>query len=696
MSTERIIGIDLGTSTSVLRVKTYIDGIPEASPVSVESVKFNGQDTLPTLAFYDKNHEEYLMGDQAEREMENDDGELFRNFKLDLLSTDPNIRQKAEDLIRRFFEYMYEAYSYDQENFTLCDKETTYVSYPAKWPPELADAMLKIASEAGFKNVQGMDEPSAAIQTVLVQKNAELQRFGGGALNVLMIDMGAGTTDLALCRHTPGKKKADILSIWPTSEGHALFGGREIDDALWGYVKAYIDDCGVQNPHIESQLNPKTKSWKENTVSTALKKNRVVTDCNFVNILFTYAQKKQFPAIDREVFEEKLEPYLKKFPELINGLLLNLGGISPEDMDLVILTGGHSQWYFVDEILSGKLTKFGAVNLPKIRQEPERIIRFARPQETVALGLAYQGINTQPIPEQKKGPAAETKKEPEATATSSHSSFPTTDSDSPAFDKDSFFMQVDSVATIAGQSVAVFGRISKGDVFLGDGVKVVSASGQEIFAVVSEIIKLENTADFGEAGEDVSLIFRGFSDKCFSRGDFVIKSSELTPEFDNSKWRRCRYYIKFDGIYMSDQNGAHRKLLDNKSNEQHANMEYYNLEYFNGALYYCVRFSNTFYKLDLSSMTEKTHDCGQYRVLEKGLLVEYNSIYIITTLSRIFKLDLDLNERTEIFSAGWRDWASPVALSRGAVFVDIYTAGKILSRKTYRLRFADDSVREIN
>ncbi len=53
MSTERIIGIDFGTSTTVVRVKTYINGEPEGSPVFVESIKFDGMDTLPSLVLWD-------------------------------------------------------------------------------------------------------------------------------------------------------------------------------------------------------------------------------------------------------------------------------------------------------------------------------------------------------------------------------------------------------------------------------------------------------------------------------------------------------------------------------------------------------------------------------------------------------------------------------------------------------------------
>lgn len=76
-------------------------------------------------------------------------------------------------------------------------------------------------------------------------------------------------------------------------------------------------------------------------------------------------------------------------------------------VDLVILTGGHSQWYFVRDILTGRLSRIGDVGLDNIQDNPERIISISLPQETVALGLAYQGLSVQPQEPQKSTAAAE-------------------------------------------------------------------------------------------------------------------------------------------------------------------------------------------------------------------------------------------------------------------------------------------------
>ena len=296
-------------------------------------------------------------------------------------------------LTTHFFKHLYQEYNNQRPNFPPCDREITFISYPAKWSEEVSDIMLRIAEEVGFLNVCGIDEPSAAVHTVMVQNKEVLHNIGEGSKNVLMIDMGAGTTDLALCCYSFGIKKVEILNTWPQDAG-VFFGGREVDEALWNRVKEYLADCGINKINNESQLFPSCKSWKESNVSPALAKGRAVENCAFVApMLNMFGEFKVFPSITRDTFEKLLEDYLHQFPDLINGIIRNTPNIAHADIDLVILTGGHSQWYFTEGIISGAINKFGEVTLPKIKAEPWRLVKLSSPQETVSLGMVYQPIN---------------------------------------------------------------------------------------------------------------------------------------------------------------------------------------------------------------------------------------------------------------------------------------------------------------
>ena len=104
--------------------------------------------------------------------------------------------------------------------------------------------------------------------------------------------------------------------------------------------------------------------------------------------------------LTRSVFEENAAEYLKKFPELVNGCV-NAAGAAARDIELVLLTGGHSQWYFVKEMLTGRMPEICGELLPKIAENPERVIPVTRPQETVALGLVYTPLSAELKPDGK-------------------------------------------------------------------------------------------------------------------------------------------------------------------------------------------------------------------------------------------------------------------------------------------------------
>ena len=140
------------------------------------------------------------------------------------------------------------------------------------------------------------------------------------------------------------------------------------------------------------------KSWKEDIVSPALQKMETIDAFTALDNRLEDLDIEIEYSIDRDIFEGFAADYLRQFPELVNGCM-SAAGLSGDDVDLVILTGGHSQWYFVREMLSGKLNRFGEIALRKIQADPERIIPITLPQETVALGLAYMPLKAETSPE---------------------------------------------------------------------------------------------------------------------------------------------------------------------------------------------------------------------------------------------------------------------------------------------------------
>lgn len=421
MAIERIIGIDFGTSSSVIRVKRYENGKPIGDVLAVKEVVFsNNSAVVPTLIMKKENDNGITFyGFEAQHKKR---GYVnYRNFKVALESVNREKRDLARQLTQEFLSYMAEQYHFQSANGFLGDKEDiarTIVSYPVTWKEETKQFLIAAAAKAGFPNVSGMDEAQAAIHAVTAQSADYLKQYGlmadGVPANILLIDMGAGTTDLVLCRHTPGKtSETEFLSTWPQG-GNILFGGREIDALLKNFFWNKMDVADAQEV-FKRVGTDKFKSWKEMSVSPALRHNKAVTDFEALDSCVEMMEiDMEEYCLDRASFENCLSDYLRKFPELINGCIRN-ARMEGSDVDLVIVTGGHSQWYFVKEMLAGNMPQFGTVDLPKVQDDLARIIPIARPQETVALGLVYSPMQhvvvarrPQPAPNPFVGTAGET------------------------------------------------------------------------------------------------------------------------------------------------------------------------------------------------------------------------------------------------------------------------------------------------
>lgn len=410
MSIKRYIGIDFGTSTTVVRVKDYNDNgeINLEPPRAVLEPK-NNETMIKTLVFVPEDKEfPIVCGNDAM--YQNRKGTLYTNFKMLLESENKEKVEFAVYLIREFLKYIRELYVQQKDKFGSCDEEKTYISFPVKWPDTSMKIMKKLTEEAGFKNVEGITEPMAAILSVFIDKLPEFQEkklvLPNVPFNVLLVDMGAGTTDLVLFRTTllPNDITVDIITTWPPANVDISFGGREVEDIICQSVLNQLipNDEEKRNKRYARMIDG-FKAWKETTLSSTLIRNEKLYNPPTCVADYMEAQdmdESEFEAIDRKRFEKIMESYIEQFPSLINGCLEHSkksqnGIISNEDIDFVIVTGGHSQWYFVKEMLLGNMASRNGhtIHLPKLIKDNERFIQSKYPQETVANGMAYKGYS---------------------------------------------------------------------------------------------------------------------------------------------------------------------------------------------------------------------------------------------------------------------------------------------------------------
>lgn len=416
----RIIGIDFGTSTTVVRVHNVGAG-NRIVPLTV-----NGCRTIPTIAFQKKDSDEIYYGYDAKAEIDSmHEGIIHENFKMNLISDDDAKREHAVILTQGFLKYVFSKYQIllNDGVFDAADEVKVYVSHPAKWNSYARTIMKQSVASAGFckeENIALKDEPTAAILAVIHERKNDLVRSGllfeGKKYKTMMIDMGAGTTDIVLCSYIVRNKKLEIDDIftYPSINTPGLCGGREIDKAIISEAELFVNQMqktpSASGQKVIKKLERRVKIWKENSVSANLGRSDVLTEpdeiANFRDTLSEFGipimnEGKRF-SISREYFENFTKNHWIQWVGLLQGAFAEVKGEQynslscpkkPEDVELLIVTGGHSQWYIVSDYLLGKKTiiDLPEIDFAKVHGSQNRMLQSEDPQETVAVGLCHLG-----------------------------------------------------------------------------------------------------------------------------------------------------------------------------------------------------------------------------------------------------------------------------------------------------------------
>jgi molecular chaperone DnaK len=321
------VGIDLGTSTSAL-AHVRADGNPEIVPNA------DGERLTPSVVFFDRFEGVKLIGSAAK-----DGGDPERTVR--------HIKKRMDD--PSFVVEM------DGEKWTPteisalilsklrkdCAKiigpiEDVVITVPANFNELARKATVTAGRLAGLKVRRIVNEPTAAAlyyaHTQSVRGRVLVYDLGGGTLDITILDIEGDNVDILL------------------SEGARHLGGSDFDEILIDLIgQKYLEQNG-RELILDSAQRRRLLAMTEDTKKRLSKLNVVSEKIGSEEHGLAEVE------LTRDDFEEAIKRLLTRTIMLLEQALDTLG-LTPRDIDHVVLVGGSTRIPKVQELLTRQFGK---------------------------------------------------------------------------------------------------------------------------------------------------------------------------------------------------------------------------------------------------------------------------------------------------------------------------------------------------
>jgi molecular chaperone DnaK (HSP70) len=379
MGTIYAVGIDFGTANSCVAYATYYDrGGGEVDPDPLhrpEVIPFHNHDTVPSaMHLGDGKPEHVTFGHAAEERAVFAPERYYTGFKLHLAH--PERGRDAFLMTKYFLGYLRRrvAEFVPLSAHNPGERVETIVGHPVQWNADQREATLRAAQEAGFPNVRLEEESLAALYCHVFDERSGFQPKPGS--HVLTIDMGGGTTDFAFLRiPSDPDQRPESIPVHPAPEGGRSYGGRDLDRVLFNHLARQWDPEVVRT-HGRLLLR-EVRRFKESF------SNHIADGAFVYENMLLIGETPRRVRLSRDEFERVAEGYIAYF-EVLVAAALEEADLRPEQVTQLIVTGGHSKWYWVERAL-GKI-------FPHLFVGQRTVFRHSHPEQSVARGLAYDPL----------------------------------------------------------------------------------------------------------------------------------------------------------------------------------------------------------------------------------------------------------------------------------------------------------------
>jgi molecular chaperone DnaK len=374
VSGEKIIGIDLGTTNSVV-------SIMEGGEPRVIANQEGSRTTPSVIAFTTKG--ETLVGEPAKRQAVTNPQNTIYSIKRFMGRRHSEV-QAEEKLVP----YEVVGGESDYVKVNIHGKEHTppeisalvlrklkeaaenhlghkvnkaVITVPAYFNDAQRQATKDAGQIAGLEVARIINEPTAAALAYGLEKKREEK--------ICVFDLGGGTFDVSIL-----EVESELIEVLSTN-GDTHLGGDDFDEALIDHIATeFQKENGIdlrKDPMALQRLREASEKAKKELSSGQS------TDINlpFITADATGAKHLQL-SVSRSRFEELIDPLVERCRQPVLNALKD-AGLSPSDINEVVLVGGSTRVPRVQQLVRDMFGK-----------DPHRGVN---PDEVVSLGAAIQG-----------------------------------------------------------------------------------------------------------------------------------------------------------------------------------------------------------------------------------------------------------------------------------------------------------------
>lgn len=326
------VGIDLGTTNSAI---ASFDGESVSLYKSPEQ-----HDVTPSAIFLDRRGNKFVGTRAYNNAARNPDNAavLFKRMmgtstpiKLKALDKTMTPEECSAEILRTVFGYLPESMRNGGDTGTV-------ITVPAAFNQMQKDATLTAAEGAGIGRVALMQEPVAAVMSIMRQRN----RDG----TFLVFDLGGGTLDIAIAQSMKGR--VSLLA----HGGVEMCGGRDIDRALmddvvkpWLVDTFDLGDDFATNPMFKTLVRMATWAAEKAKIELSQAEDTVIALSETEIGVRDRSGEEVYVDIplDRARLDALIDPILQKAIHSARETL-DQAGISAHDVDRVVFVGGPTQY----------------------------------------------------------------------------------------------------------------------------------------------------------------------------------------------------------------------------------------------------------------------------------------------------------------------------------------------------------------